>query len=585
MKLFFYFLFSNFIVYTNSFIYKVKSLSYLQKSLRQLSSDVSFLHYINGDSRYLNYYYTTLYLGKNKSPQVYILDTGSSITTSPCDQCTSCGEHLNPKYPLENTSKILSCDDSKCKMAPSSRCSLHKCSFYISYAEGSRLSGIYVDQDIYFEAINMEPNITNQSYNIPIGCTTTETHLFKTQLADGIMGLNNNDNSFVSMMYKLDIIQKNIFSLCFEHDGGYFSIGKIYDEYHYSKDIKYVNLINKDFGNYKINFKYLKIGNDKVDFNGEAVIDSGTTISYFPTLKFKEIMKIILDKCEISKKCGNLRKVTNFGYCVQVKDEKELNKIVNEGWGNITFNFGDYEFNWTPKNYHYTYAPSKKDINVCLGFDEDRRTNTLLGTTFMHGFDIIFDKEEHRLGFVEADCNREIANNKKINITNENDMNKEINDKINVTNGVNNDKINVTNEVNVTNEIVTDINKNVAIDIPNDNISINEVINKTTITTTYIKEINNVINITNIINNVSEIKENKVQKNTKNFDNFMVIMCYSILSIILVIFIIFNIILCWDNYSVIQGRKDDEDIDKFVLENFKYDNTSNGPISLFNDSI
>ena len=62
------------------------------------------------DSPSNNYYYTTLYLGKNKSPQVYILDTGSSITTSPCDQCTSCGEHLNPKYPLENTSKILSCE-------------------------------------------------------------------------------------------------------------------------------------------------------------------------------------------------------------------------------------------------------------------------------------------------------------------------------------------------------------------------------------------------------------------------------------------------------------------------------------------
>lgn len=73
-----------------------------------------------------------------------------------------------------------------------------------------------------------------------------------------------------------------------------------------------MNLINKNFGSYKINFKYLKVGNDRVDFNGEAVVDSGTTISYFPKLKFKEIMKIILDKCDISKKCGNLEKNYKF---------------------------------------------------------------------------------------------------------------------------------------------------------------------------------------------------------------------------------------------------------------------------------
>ena len=529
-------------------IYKVRSLSFLQKSLRQLSSENSFLHYINGDSRYLNYYYTTLYLGKNKSAQVYILDTGSSITTSPCDECTSCGEHLNPKYPLENTSKILTCDDNKCKMAPSSKCIKNKCSFQISYAEGSKLSGVYVDQEIFFEAINMEPNITNQSYSIPIGCTTLETHLFKTQLADGIMGLNNNDNSFVGLMYKLGIIQKNIFSLCLEHDGGYFSIGKIYDEYHYYKNIQYVDLANKNGGNYIINFKYLKIGNEQVDFNGKAVIDSGTTITYFPKLKFREIMKIILDKCDKSKKCGNLKKTTNFGYCARVKNEKELNKIIYKGWGNITFTFGDYQFNWTPKNYHYIYKPTERETNVCLGFDEDSRGNTLLGTTFMHGYDIIFDKEKHRIGFVEADCNREI------------DITKEIKD---------------TKNSNIT-DIIADIHNNLTLGIVKNNISIEQLKN----ITTYTEEVNDVAHITNIIEN----KEIKLKNETDNkFDNFMVKTSYFILSVIFIMFIIFNILLCWDNYSVIQGRKDDEDIDKFVLENFKYD-TSNGPISFFNVS-
>ena len=542
MKLLFSLLFSIFLINVNSFIYKVRSLSYLKKSLRILSSDNSFLHYINGDSHYLNYYYTTLYLGQNKTSQVYILDTGSSITTSPCDQCTNCGEHLNPKYHLENTSKILSCNDNKCKLASNSRCIENKCSFRISYAEGSKLMGIYVNQDIFFETINLEKNITNKSYSIPIGCTTTETHLFKTQLADGIMGLNNNDNSFVGMMYKLGIIQKNIFSLCFEHDGGYFSIGKIYDEFHYSRDIKYANLINKNYGNYIINLKYLKIGNDKVEFNGKAVIDSGTTMSYFPPMKFNEMMKIILDKCKKSKKCGDLKRITNFGYCTAVKTEQDIFKIINEGWGNITFTFDELEFIWNPKNYYYLYKPKDNEYYLCLGFDEDRRANILLGTTFMHGYDFIFDKEKHRIGIVEADCNRDIKNK---NIKKEND----------------NKKSDIKNDINV--------------DVANfDTISDNKLINKST-------------TIDKRNDDITDIKQeqNKILiKDSNKFDKRIIILCFSIICVTFLLFIIFNAILCYENYNVIHTRKDDDDIDKFVIENFKYDTTT-APISLFNDNI
>ena len=542
MKLFFSIIFSIFLINVNSFIYKVRSLSYLRKTLRILSSDNSFLHYINGDSHYLNYYYTTLYLGQNKTPQVYILDTGSSITTSPCDQCTNCGDHLNPKYHLENTSKIISCNDNKCKLASNSRCLDNKCSFRISYAEGSKLMGIYVNQDVFFETINLENNITNKSYSIPIGCTTTETHLFKTQLADGIMGLNNNDNSFVGMMYKLGIIQKNIFSLCFEHDGGYFSIGKIYDEFHYNNDIKYANLVNKNYGNYIINLKYLKIGDDKVEFNGKAVIDSGTTMSYFPPMKFNEMMKIILDKCKKSKKCGNLKRITNFGYCTAVKTEQDIFKIINEGWGNITFTFDDLEFIWNPKNYYYLYKPKDNEYYLCLGFDEDKRANILLGTTFMHGYDFIFDKEKHKIGIVEADCNRNIKNK---NIKKEND--------------------------NKNSDIKNDIN----VDVANfDTISDNKLINKST----------TIDKGKDDINDIKQEQIKKLIKNSNNFDKRIIILCVSIICVTFLLFIIFNIILCYENYTVISTRKDDDDIDKFVLGNFKYDTTT-APISLFNDNI
>ena len=534
MKNFFIIIFTYILINANSLIYEVKPISYLRKSLRKLSSDNSFLHYIEGDSYYLNYYYTSLYLGQNKTRQVYILDTGSSITTSPRTLCSSCGTHLNPKYSLESNSQILSCNDNKCKISSASRCSNNKCAFRIRYAEGSKLSGVYVEQNIFFEKINLETNITNESYNIPIGCTTEETHLFKSQLADGIMGLNNNENSFVSMLYKLNIIKKNIFSLCFEHEGGYFSIGEIYDQYHYSKNIQYVNLVNKNFGNYIIKLKHLKIGEDKIDTNIQAIIDSGTTMTYFPPSIFQEIMKIILDKCKISKKCGKLQKIQNFGYCTPIKTEEDINKLVKNGWGNLSFFFDDdVKFIWMPKNYHYIYKSKENEYYVCLGFDEDKRSTVLLGTTFMHGFDFIFDKEQHRIGMVEANCTRKKEENK---INNDTDIN---------------------NEINI------------------DNFDTDEISN-------------NINNIINSSNNISESEINNKKKFIINeeysLDNSIIKICYCVICATFILFVIFNIILCRDNYNVIQQRKDDEDIDKFVMENYRHD-INNGPISLFNDNI
>ena len=562
MKNFFYIIFTYILINVNSLIYQVKPLFHLKKSLRKLSPDNSFLHYIQGDSYYLNYYYTSLYLGKNKTRQVYILDTGSSITTSPCSLCESCGEHLDPKYPLESKEKILSCDDNKCKMASSSRCTNDKCSFNIGYAEGSRLSGLYVQQDVFFETINMENNITEKSYNIPIGCTTTETHLFKTQLADGIMGLNKNENSFVGVMHKLGIIQKNIFSLCFEHDGGYFSIGKIYDEYHYSKNIQYTSIVTSA-GNYMVKLKYLKIGEDKVDFNGLAIIDSGTTMTYFPPQKFQEIMKIILSKCEKSKKCGKLQKFKNFGYCTPIDTDEDIAQLVENGWGNLTFTFGENAtFVWMPKHYHYIYRAKENDkFYLCLGFDEENRSTILLGTTFMHGCDFIFDNEKKRLGMIEANCNRK--NEDEENDKDENNHNEKNNSNIN-------DIINIDNfETEEINNNISNNISNIISNIKNNNISNNELI------------------LNKSMNNISEndMNENQLEINDKNnFDNLMIKICFYIICFVFILFIIFNIILCRDNYIAIQSRKDEEDIDKFVLDNSRYD-INIGPTSLFNDNI
>ena len=248
-------------------------------------------------------------------------------------------------------------------------------------------------------------------------------------------------------------------------------------------------------------------------------------------------MKIILSKCEKSKKCGNLRKIQNFGYCAPIKTEDDIAELVEHGWGNLTFTFDDnVKFIWMPKNYHYLYKAKENEYYLCLGFDEEKRSTILLGTTFMHGFDIIFDREKHRIGMVEANCSKA------------------------------SDKNNEDNNINTNNE--TDINNGLNID----NFDADE--------------------ITNILsnkskNNISERNSDKKEFTTNgkiNYDSLIIKISYCVIFIIFVLFVLFNVILCRNNYNAIQQRKDDEDIDKFVMENYRYD-INNGPISLFNDNI
>ena len=618
-------------------LYEVKSFISLKKSLRILDDDISFLHEVKGDSNYLNYYYTTLYLGKDKMPQVYILDTGSSITASPCDQCKSCGNHLNPKYKLENTSKIIPCNNRRCELVSNVKCINNNCSFQVSYVEGSKLSGFYINEDVYFETIDNINNITNISYNIPIGCTTKETHLFLTQLADGIMGLNNNDKSFVSMLYKSKVIQNNIFSLCFSHEGGYFSIGKITTLHHLSKNISYVDLLNKNFGNYFIKLNYIKIGNTTVEYNGKAFIDSGTTLTYFPINQFQQIMKGFLKICEENKKCGNLRRIKDLGYCSKVKFESEIYSIISEGWSDIIVVLGGNEYIWKPENYYFIYNTESNGLNVCLGFEENARNNILLGTTFMHGHDIIFDKDKYRIGFVPADCNRiengnekEIDNNIKINdinnlekiINDENDSNKGKNEeKINNLSDKEEPKFNENNKIVINNdtyknileneivintnkatketkkkEINTEINQmDKIIDIRVDNITQKESkldndtnkkifdssnkINDINIP----KEINTKNNTNNTKNDIKIENKNNIIKERLNVDKFMIIFSIIFTCCVFLIFIIFNIILCKESYIYIQNRKNDNNIGQYELE--IPNEESNNPMSLFNDSI
>ena len=393
------------------------------KGSASLKLHSKLLQTVYSDSYSKNFYYTTLYVGDNKVRQTYVIDTGSTIMASPCSPCAECGTHKNPfYYDLNRSHKPLKCSSSICKLTPASNCLTKKlkllasntCSFKIKREDEDGIAGYYMRDIVYMETDRRVNNSVfhrkiYRSYALPVGCTTKESGKYKTLNTDGIMGMNNNPNSFISLLYNLKVINQNLFTLCFGLRGGYMSLGEIDKTYHKQDTIKYVPLLSSNV--------YYLVKLDSIQFNEitphsifkapvVASIETGNTISYFPSIIFKSIITNFKAFCdEKVGRCGNFTYDSELGYCAPFPDRESLFKAVFNYWPNITLYFGDAEYQWKPINYYYYYF--QKDVRkACLGFDYHSSDRVILGANFIHGYDIIFDRQNQKLGFVLSDCSR-----------------------------------------------------------------------------------------------------------------------------------------------------------------------------------
>ena len=345
----------------------------------------------------LFYYYTTLFFGEEKTPQTFILDTTSSLISSPCDMCESCGVHSNKYFNISDPEKeVLKCNDSNCKSLYGN-CENQQCSYRFDYYENAYIKGIYVNKEIRFN------ENSTKYFNMPIGCTINETNYIITQESDGIMGLNNDENSFINRLYRSNIISENIFSICLNHNNsGYLSLGEVVTDSHLSEYINYIPFkIDKEEKYYKIKIDSFEIGNSKIDFKSEAIIDTTATLSSFPTKLFNLIVNELDNKCS-EDVCGKLVKNKNFGLCAVFKNESiMINSIIN--WSDINISLGESIFIWKSQNYWMDLS-SENYLRACLGFESTEEDIITLGASFLHGNDVIFDRKKKNIGLVESKC-------------------------------------------------------------------------------------------------------------------------------------------------------------------------------------
>lgn len=231
---------------------------------------------VHGGVSSLGYFWSYVEIGTPAQTFSVILDTGSSLTAVPCAGCdrecrlprergsalesvaaacsparfahpanvlrrdsckcvsvhahnapafSECGTHMDPKYDpsASSTSRFISCPSDDCH----GTCSHNMCRYHQGYSEGSTLEGYYVTDKFWV-------GLEGEAYAVDFvfGCHDLETLLFKTQLADGIMGLGARDNTIVSVLQEAHNLPEFVFALCLGRHGGSFSVGGYNESLH-----------------------------------------------------------------------------------------------------------------------------------------------------------------------------------------------------------------------------------------------------------------------------------------------------------------------------------------------------------------
>jgi hypothetical protein len=225
--------------------------------------------------------------------------------------------------------------------------------------------------------------------------------------------------------------------------------------------------------------------------------------------------------------CGKIMRMEGYGICSEFMNLKEMKKALNEIWPTIKIIFNGYEFIWEPRNYYIDHSSDKK-YRACFGFDTDEKMNSIiLGTNFMRGYDIIFDRENNRIGFAMAECGRNMR--KKLEMINE--------IKVNITK---------TNEnINIIKEISKEKSENITYEIK--------------------ENITKEKNINNGNNNINEFKSKFNEKNDPNNYKEKVYLLLFVIFVIFIIITIINYVKC-DNES---NNSNDDNLQE------KYENVIN----------
>ena len=257
-----------------------------------------------GDTEELYYFYVEVEVGSQRQSQTLIVDTGSHMTGFPCEPfCTYCGTHLNSRFnsSASSTSELLSCSQEKEEGRRCSACKDDQCTYTVSYMEGSSYRGIFLRDQVIFGTGSEGAPQSSSPVLFQFGCHRTETNLFYTQKADGIMGLGKPNSyepvSLPTAAFQQGVVDRHLFALCLGHNGGFFSIGGFNSSSLQQQPV----FLNYSGGSlYMLQLTQIELWDTEISADYYAIVDSGTTLVQMPEKPFNSLKSALQDFCELS---------------------------------------------------------------------------------------------------------------------------------------------------------------------------------------------------------------------------------------------------------------------------------------------
>ncbi|KAK9075136.1 hypothetical protein SSX86_003456 [Deinandra increscens subsp. villosa] len=374
---------------------------------------------LGGDSSpsYVALYYTKIQIGNPPRDYHVQVDTASDILWVNCAGCVNCPKKSDLGVPLalydplsSSSSRIVTCDQDFCSatLDPSNNGCIFggRCSYVVRYGDGSSTTGYFVRDDVQLERISGDLQTSDMKGSIMFGCGARQSGgLGESQQAlDGILGFGESNSSLISQLAASKKVKK-MFSHCLSSSkGGIFAIGEVVDP-----EVNSTPYL-PNMAHFTIELKAIDVGGEFVRlptniFNTAAkrgtIIDSGSTLAYFPEEVYSQIMKMIM----AAQPDAHLYIVDN-----QFKCYKGIGTL-DDAFPVITFHFTSaLKLTVYPHQYLFT---TQHDYR-CIGFlsngqkPKEGKDVMLLGDVVLTDRLVTYNMEDQTIGWTDYDCSSSI---------------------------------------------------------------------------------------------------------------------------------------------------------------------------------